>query len=32
VGAGVDAEGEAADDDQAGRRQLAAELARDLAP
>ena len=32
VGAGVDAEGEAADHDQAGAGQLAAELAGDLAP
>ena len=31
VGAGVDAEGEAADDDQPGRGQVAAELAGDLA-
>ena len=32
VGAGVDAEGEAADHDQPRRRQLAAEVAGDLAP
>ena len=31
VGAGVDAEGEAADDDEPGRRQVAAELAGDVA-